>query len=133
MMMPTRRVAVLLAGALALAGWAASGQAAPKRNATVAAPQSGKIAVTTREFMNEPKQFTVKAGEVTFVVKNAGAIDHDFVIEDAKNKALAMANPFAAGRTMEVKAKLAPGVYSVFCSIPGHREAGMSAALNVVP
>jgi nitrite reductase (NO-forming) len=148
-MMFTRSVAVLLAGAIALAGWAASGHAAPtkpaatrpapratatpKPAATAAAALSGRIAVTAREFQYEPNQFTVKAGEVTFVVKNAGAIDHDFVVEDAKNKELTMVHPFPAGKTMEVKVKLVPGTYTAFCSIPGHREAGMSAKLQVVP
>jgi uncharacterized cupredoxin-like copper-binding protein len=148
-----RVVGAALAGVLVLAGYAALGHAAatrpptprpgatatrpaatptPRPAATEAAP-SGKIAVLAREFLYEPKQFTVKAGEVTFAVKNAGVIDHDFVIEDAKNKPIAQANPFAAGKTVEVKVKLAPGAYTIFCSIPGHREAGMSATLKVVP
>ena len=137
-----RGVTVVLAGVLTLAGYTALGGAAftqaatPKPVATRPSPPkvgAGLIAVTAREFLYDPKQFVLKAGDTTFAVKNAGAIDHDFVIEDAKNKTIAQANPFAAGKWMEVKAKLVPGTYSIFCSIPGHREAGMSGTLKVLP
>jgi uncharacterized cupredoxin-like copper-binding protein len=121
---------VSLAGAVVLAGYAALGQAAP---AKPVAPKAGRIAITAREFSYEPNQFSAKAGETTLAVKNAGAIDHDLTIEDAKNKTVTQGNPFAAGRTMEVKVKLEPGTYSIFCSMPGHREAGMSATLKVAP
>lgn len=108
-------------------------KATPTAAATGAAARSSPIAVMAREFLYEPKQFTVKAGDVTFVVKNTGAIDHDFAVDDAKNKTLAQAKPFPAGKTVEVKVTLSPGNYTIFCSIPGHREAGMTAVLKAVP
>jgi uncharacterized cupredoxin-like copper-binding protein len=89
------------------------------------------VAVTAREFLYEPNKLTLKAGDVTFAVKNAGAVEHDFVIEDKARKQIAQATPFAPGRTVQVKARLAAGDYSIFCSIPGHREAGMMATLRV--
>jgi len=52
----------------------------PRPVATGAVPRSSPIAVIAREFLYEPKQFTVKAGDVAFAVKNAGAIGHDFVV-----------------------------------------------------
>jgi uncharacterized cupredoxin-like copper-binding protein len=124
-----RGAIIALAGILALAATAAPATTA----APPAPPQRGKVPVTMREFQYEPNQLAVRPGEATFVVKNAGAIDHDFVIEDAKSKQLAQANPFAAGKTVEVRATLSVGSYSLFCSIPGHREAGMQATLKVMP
>lgn len=157
--MNTRIAAAALAGMLAVAGYAAWGRAAPatparptatparpsatpaRPAATSAAPAAtsaapapaGAIAVTAREFLYEPNKLTAKAGDVTFAVKNAGVVEHDFVIEDKAKKQMAQANPFAPGKTMQVKVKLAAGDYAVFCSIPGHREAGMAATLRVTP
>lgn len=94
---------------------------------------SSSLTVVAREFLYEPKDLAAKAGEVTFTVRNAGAIEHDFVVENAAKKIVAEARPFPAGKTVQVKVRLAPGAYVVYCSIPGHREAGMQATLRVVP
>ena len=138
--MHVRRAVAALAGVLVLAGCGGSDRSAPPTptpGPAVTTPGGAaparRIAVTAREFAFEPNQFTVKAGASTFAVKNAGAIDHDFVIEDAKSKILAQANPFAAGKTVEVNATLAAGTYTVFCNIPGHREAGMTGTVKVAP
>ncbi|MDQ7859440.1 MAG: plastocyanin/azurin family copper-binding protein [Armatimonadota bacterium] len=97
------------------------------------ATPSLSLTVVAREFVYEPKDLLAKAGEVTFTVRNTGAIEHDFVVENAAKKMVAEARPFPAGKTVQVKARLAPGAYVVYCSIPGHREAGMQATLRVVP
>jgi uncharacterized cupredoxin-like copper-binding protein len=91
------------------------------------------VAVVAREFLYEPKDLIAKAGEVTFTVRNTGAVEHDFVVENAAKKLVAEARPFPPGKTVQVKARLTPGAYTVYCSIPGHREAGMQATLRVVP
>ncbi|MDR7521627.1 MAG: plastocyanin/azurin family copper-binding protein [Armatimonadota bacterium] len=97
------------------------------------ASPSLSVTVVAREFVYEPRDLLAKAGEVTFTVRNAGAVEHDFVVENAAKKIVAEAKPFPAGKTVQVKARLAPGAYVVYCSIPGHREAGMQATLRVVP
>jgi len=114
---------------------ASASPAAPAGRATPASPGApgGAIAVSAREFLYAPKQFTVKAGDLIFAVKNTGAVDHDFVIENAAKKKLAEATPFPPGKTVQVKAKLTAGTYTIFCTIPGHREAGMQASLKVNP
>ncbi|MGQ0571342.1 MAG: cupredoxin domain-containing protein [Armatimonadota bacterium] len=141
-MMHTRLVMSALVITMALTGFTvASGYAAPASPAapagrvTPASPAApgGAIAVSAREFLYAPKQFAVKAGDVTFAVKNTGAVDHDFVIENAAKKKIAEATPFPPGKTVQVKAKLTAGTYTIFCSIPGHREAGMHAPLKVNP
>jgi len=112
---------------------AVAGLTAMHVRAAAPAPPSLSLSVVAREFVYEPKDLLAKAGEVTFTVRNAGTIEHDFVIENAAKKMVAEARPFPPGKTVQVKARLAPGTYVVYCSIPGHREAGMQATLRVVP
>ncbi|MDR7482624.1 MAG: cupredoxin domain-containing protein [Armatimonadota bacterium] len=104
--------------------------------AASAPPPAGpslSLVVVAREFVYEPRDLVAKAGEVTFTVRNTGAIEHDFVIESVAKKVVAEARPFPPGKTVQVKARLTPGAYVVYCGIPGHREAGMQATLRVVP
>lgn len=87
--------------------------------------------MSAKEFLYEPKEVTAPAGEVTFVIKNEGAIEHNFVIEGSARKKLAEIAVIEPGTTAEVKTTLSPGAYTVVCTLPGHREAGMIAALKV--
>lgn len=92
-------------------------------------------AVTFRatEFLYKPGEGTAHAGEVVFIVKNEGAIEHNFVIQNAAKKNVAEIAVMEPGTTTEVRAAIAPGTYAIFCTLPGHREAGMAATLVVVP
>ena len=94
-----------------------------------AAPAS--IALKAKEFLYEPKETTAQAGEIVFVVKNDGAIEHNFVLQDAAQKTLAAVAVIEPGTLAQVKAVLTPGTYNIICSLPGHREAGMVATLRI--
>ncbi len=62
--------------------------------------------LSAREFLYEPKQVVAKAGEITFIVKNAGSIEHDFVVEDARQKIRAQVTAFAPRTAIRFKAKV---------------------------
>jgi uncharacterized cupredoxin-like copper-binding protein len=64
-------------------------------------------------------------------VKNGGAIEHNFVLEDQAKKRQAAIPIVEPAETLEVRASLQPGTYLIYCSIPGHKEAGMVATLHV--
>lgn len=88
-------------------------------------------ALTASEFKWTPKVLTVPAGEVTFGVTNKGSIEHNFVIEDGKGKPLKQVDGIQPGKTVQVKVALKAGKYTIVCTVPGHREAGMLGALTV--
>ncbi len=88
-------------------------------------------ALTATEFKWTPKDVTVAPGEVTFAVTNKGTIEHNFVVEDAKGKALKQFDGIQPGKTVQVKVSLKVGKYTIACTVPGHREAGMIATLTV--
>jgi len=70
-----------------------------------------------------------KAGKVTIDFKNPSALEHNVVIEQ-NGKELSGFEPIAEGEESET-ANLKPGTYTFFCSVPGHREAGMEGTLTV--
>jgi plastocyanin len=74
-------------------------------------------------------KLSAKAGEVTIDFKNPSAIPHNVVIEE-NGKELSGFEPIAEGEESET-ADLKPGTYTFFCSVPGHREAGMEGTLTV--
>lgn len=87
------------------------------------------IAVTgTDGLAFEPTSLTAEAGTVTVELTAQPAIQHTFVIEDLDDTEVAAA---AAGETASGTVDLEAGDYTFYCSVPGHREAGMEGDLTV--
>jgi uncharacterized cupredoxin-like copper-binding protein len=92
-----------------------------------ASPQTVKI--TAKEFAFEPKEVKVRAGQpVRLVLENKGVIEHDIVLDRLGVKA----RPVQPGKTAELTfTPKAKGRYPIVCSVPGHKEAGMTGTLVV--
>jgi uncharacterized cupredoxin-like copper-binding protein len=94
---------------------------------TTSAPAS--VPASETEFKIALPKTTLAAGAYTFQVKNDGKIEHDFVVKgngvDEKTPTI------AAGDSATLKVDLKPGTYDVYCSIPGHKQAGMDVKLTV--
>lgn len=76
------------------------------------------------------KSATAKAGEVTVDFTNPQPLSHDVKIEDASGAEVGGTEVIAEGSDSAV-VELKPGKYTFFCSVPGHREAGMEGTLTV--
>ncbi|MGI8482949.1 MAG: plastocyanin/azurin family copper-binding protein [Thermomicrobiales bacterium] len=102
---------------------AASGSAAPASGA------SQTIELDAQDISWSKKEITAKPGD-TIVVKNVGALPHDFSV-DAFN----IADPIDSGAsvTVTIPADAKPGSYEYYCSVPGHKEAGMVGTLTIAP
>ncbi len=98
---------------------------------TMATGAAAPVRLSAKEFVFIPKDPTAPAGEVTFVVKNDGAIEHNFVLEDQAKKPVALIPVVEPGDTQEVAVMLTPGVYVMYCNLPGHREVGMQGSVTV--
>jgi plastocyanin len=73
---------------------------------------------------------TAKAGKVTVEFKNPQALTHDVAIESSSGEEVGKTELIADGSdttTVDLK----PGTYTYFCTVPGHREAGMEGTLTV--
>jgi heme/copper-type cytochrome/quinol oxidase subunit 2 len=67
----------------------------------------------------------VHHGVVTFVVKNAGKIPHNLTIQGGKHT-----TNIAPGKTVKLTVTLKKGAYTLYCSVPGHRQLGMVTKLT---
>lgn len=103
----------------------------------VKAPGSNKPAVAKAGVLSIPadpggqlaylfKTATATAGAVTVESPNKSSVVHDIVI-DGKGEGKEVKD----GAVSKFTANFTPGTYEYFCSIPGHREAGMEGKLTV--
>ena len=89
---------------------------------TLAADPSGALAYNT-------KQLSAKAGTVTITMTNMSPLEHNVTV--AEGSKVLGATPTFKGGSMTLKLNLKPGKYTFYCSVPGHRQAGMEGTLNV--
>jgi uncharacterized cupredoxin-like copper-binding protein len=93
-----------------------------------AAPKS--VAVTEIEFKIELPSTTVAPGSYTFDLTNKGRVGHDLVFNGpgVDNEKTPVIDP---GKTAKLSVDLKTGTYDVYCSVPGHKQAGMDVKLKV--
>jgi plastocyanin len=88
----------------------------------LSSPSSGQPAYDTN-------QLTAKPGKVTIGFDNPSPVQHDVAIAQG-SKELAKSDLISGGST-SVSTTLKPGKYTYYCTVPGHREAGMEGTLTV--
>lgn len=137
--------AVTLALALAACGGSSSDNGTPADTGSSAAPAttasatpvpaaSSDLTITAEEkggLSFDKKELDAKAGEVTITMDNpsANGLPHDVAITGGGvNQKGEVVQP---GGTSVVKADLKPGTYTFYCSVPGHKQAGMEGTLVV--
>lgn len=122
--------------------------------ATEAAPtEPQSFTVITKEFTFAPAQIAVASAEpVELILQNAGAVEHDWSVREidlsgkpttsGESGAGHMAGDMHDAPTLHVaagpggQAKLSfvpskPGTYEFYCTVAGHKEAGMIGTLTV--
>jgi plastocyanin len=74
---------------------------------------------------------TAKAGPVSIEFNNPQAISHDVAIENANGETVGQTELVSEGKAVTTIGDLEPGEYTFYCTVPGHREAGMEGTLTV--
>lgn len=87
------------------------------------ADPEGALAYTTTEA-------TAKAGTVTVDFNNPQGLTHDVAIESSSGEEAGKTELIAEGSD-STTVNLKPGTYTFYCTVPGHREAGMEGTLTV--
>jgi len=75
------------------------------------------------------KNLSAKAGPVTISFANMSPLPHNMTI--AQGTKVLGATPTFQGGTKTLSLNLKPGTYVFYCSVPGHRAAGMEGKLDV--
>lgn len=88
-----------------------------------AADPSGQLKFTS-------DNLTAKAGKTTVKFTNSSQLPHNMTIVDSSGKQVG-ATPTFTGGTKSFTVDLKPGKYTFYCSVPGHRQAGMQGTLTV--
>lgn len=91
------------------------------------AADARRIEVTATSFEFDPDEIRVDAGESIAIVLTSADILHDFTIDEfdahvAVDRGETEEGGFTAGE---------PGRYTYYCTVAGHREAGMEGTLVV--
>jgi plastocyanin len=77
-----------------------------------------------------PSTLSAKAGKVTFAFTNRAPVEHNLTVASASG-AVVGATPTFQGGAKNVTVSLTPGTYKFYCTVPGHRQAGMEGTLVV--
>ncbi len=117
--------AMIAVGLAARAVDEASGGGAAGGAVAASGPAPKTLEVSATEFAFDPADAEIAAGG-TITLHNDGTMAHDLVIEGVGTELV------EAGATGEVKVEgIDPGEYQYYCSVPGHREAGMEGRILV--
>lgn len=144
-------LAAVAIGLLALAGCGSSNKTPSTPSTSTSAPTAstpvttGKSATapsssgsTTLKLEANPEgqlkyntsTLTANAGKVTIDMANMSPLMHNVNVESSSGKVLG-ATPSFQGTSKTLSLNLTPGTYKFFCSVPGHRQAGMEGTLTV--
>ena len=126
--------AAVAALALVAAGCGGGGGRGPSSSATTAVSTGrgatlGLKADPGGALRFDKKTLAAKPGKVTIVLKNPAPLSHDVALEGAGLEE--HGEVVGQGGTSTVSATLKSGTYTFYCSVPGHRQAGMHGTLTV--
>lgn len=113
---------------MTMASPAASPMASPEACAPSGGASATSVTIELGDIFYKPKEFSIPANtEVTVMLKNTGALPHDFNIDNL-NVHSGVIDP---GKTGTVTIKGAAGQYQYYCNEPGHKAAGMVGTLTI--
>jgi FtsP/CotA-like multicopper oxidase with cupredoxin domain len=98
-------------------------------SSTQSASGSSVVQVTLSEFKVVFNPSVITAGDVTFVVTNAGAVDHNFAIPSLNIRTAML----KAGEVAKLEVKgFEVGEVEYLCEVAGHGAAGMAGSISIV-
>ena len=147
----TAALALAATAVLALAGCGSSSSKSTSSESTPAAPAATQTSTSTStspatggggstqlslaanpegQLKFDKSTLSAKAGKVSMAYENKSPIEHNLTIESSSGATVGATETFTGGsKTLTVTLKA--GTYKFFCSVPGHRQAGMEGTLTV--
>jgi plastocyanin len=121
---------------------AASAPAAPATTATETSPSTSSTPATGAssnlsleanpegQLKYNTTSLSAKTGKVSIAFANMSPVGHNVTVASASGTVVG-ATPTFQGGNKTLALNLKPGVYKFYCSVPGHRQAGMEGTLTV--
>jgi plastocyanin len=103
--------------------------APPSSPARSGSASSLSLSANATQLSFNTRQLSARAGTVTVTFTNPGALEHNVTI--AQGSSVLGATPTFTGGSRKLTLTLKPGSYTFYCSVPGHRAAGMEGTLSV--
>jgi plastocyanin len=91
----------------------------------VSSPADGSLVFT-------PNGLQAKPGNVAITYDNPSPVPHSIAVATANGNVLGQVQPFSGSKQTVTLNNLQPGKYVFYCTVPGHREAGMQGDLTVL-
>jgi plastocyanin len=82
------------------------------------------------EFKYDKTTLTAKAGVASLTFANSSPVEHNVTIENSAGTIVGGTTTFTGG-SHTIRISLKAGTYKFFCTVPGHRQAGMEGTLTV--
>jgi plastocyanin len=102
---------------------------APSSSSAPPAKTSLSLSAAQSTIAYNTKTLSAKAGAVTITFTNASPLEHNLTLAQGSN--VLGATPTFAGGSHALTLNLKPGTYTFYCTVPGHRAAGMEGTLTV--
>jgi plastocyanin len=100
------------------------GNAGASTTLNVSSPADGSL-------VYQPDGLSAKPGNLTITYDNPSPVPHSIAVATSNGNVLGQVQPFTQGKQSVDLTNLAPGKYVFYCTVPGHREAGMQGDLTV--
>jgi plastocyanin len=97
----------------------------PVTTLAVSSPSNGGLVF-------QPNGLQAQPGNVAIDYSNPSQTPHSIAVATANGNVIGEVQPFAAGKQTLDLNDLKPGKYVFYCTVPGHREAGMQGDLTVL-
>jgi plastocyanin len=150
---PKASIAALAVGLLAVSGCGSSSSStssSASTPATAAGPTTSSAATSSTPATAAPgaastlslssnaegqlkydtASLAAKAGQVSIDFTNTAPLAHNVTIQSASGTVVG-ATPTFQGGSKTLSVNLKPGTYKFYCTVPGHRAAGMEGTLTV--
>ena len=104
-----------------------SSPASPEADASdisLAADPSGQLRFTKTSL-------TAAAGKITIKFTNSASLGHNLTVQQGTSGAIVGATPTFSSAAKTITLALRAGTYTYYCTVPGHRQAGMQGTLTV--
>jgi plastocyanin len=121
--MPLMRLTAALFSAAVLGGCGGAGPTVQVRD------QRAEIQLD--DFLIRPQNVRAQAGELTFAVSNEGRLGHNLRLRGGSEGEQVVTTTLLPGDDATKTVRLAPGSYTMLCTVANHEQLGMTGRLVV--